>query len=105
MFAGFKSIAKTAGGPIRAAGRASLGGTPVAHPAPGKSRSKYYWVVLFTNGDRYEIESAKGPRDARLQALWMHREAKGHFPNFPIAEVQKHPRHGNGLMYSRWRIG
>lgn len=102
MFNGFKSIAKAT--PVGTPNGAPVM-TPVVPPRAPKSRSKYRWVVVMANAEEFAIDTARGPRDARLQAMWLYREKHGNWPTKPMVEVQKHPRHGNGLMYSRWRIG
>lgn len=102
MFNGFKSIAKAT--PVGTPNGAPVM-TPVVPPRAPKSRSKYRWVVVYRNGETYEIETARGPRDARLQAMWMYRELHGDWPKLPALEVQKHPRNGNGFIYRRYTNG
>lgn len=75
---------------------------PVAK-APKVKTPKWKWIVIFRGGDQIVIPSARGARDARMQAMWIVREKTGAWPTIPILEVQRHASSGNGLLYVRYR--
>jgi hypothetical protein len=64
--------------------------------------AKWRWVVIFGDGQAIDIPVATGRKDAVLQAYWVRREADGQWPQSGVAEVQKRPTNGTGLLYLKY---